>query len=74
MIEWAAFGVGELCRGHEPEAVRRLALRAASLLSEAASPAQDRALGSIAFALGRCASDDGRRYPPCKAAGGQRAR
>jgi len=58
VIEWAAFGVGELCRGREPEAVRRLALRAASLAAEAVTPARDRAIGSIAFALGRCASDE----------------
>lgn len=58
IIAWAAFGVGELCREHETEAVKRLALRAASLLSEVENPASEQALGSIAFALGRCASDE----------------
>lgn len=58
VVDWAAFGVGELCREHEPEAVKRLTLRAASLLAETASAARDRALGSIAFAIGRCASED----------------
>jgi cyclophilin family peptidyl-prolyl cis-trans isomerase len=58
---WAAFGVGQLCREREPEAVRRLALRAASLAAEAATSANDRALSAIAFALGRCASDDAER-------------
>lgn len=58
IVSWAAFGVGELCREHEPEAVQRLALRAASLLADTESAARDQALGSIAFAIGRCASDE----------------
>lgn len=58
VIGWAAFGVGQLCRGHEPEAVRRLALRAASLNTETTTSGRDQALGSIALALGRCASDE----------------
>jgi cyclophilin family peptidyl-prolyl cis-trans isomerase/uncharacterized SAM-binding protein YcdF (DUF218 family)/HEAT repeat protein len=57
VMAWAAFGMGELCRGHEPEAVRHLALRAASLAA-AAGNADDPALGSIALALGHCASDE----------------
>jgi cyclophilin family peptidyl-prolyl cis-trans isomerase len=58
VMVWAAFGVGRLCRGHEPDAVRRLSLRAASLSAGSAGAAQDAALPAIAFALGRCASDD----------------
>lgn len=58
---WAAFGVGQVCREHEPEAVRRLTLRAASLATQPATEATDRALSGIAFALGRCASDEAER-------------
>ncbi|MES1188770.1 MAG: ElyC/SanA/YdcF family protein [Myxococcales bacterium] len=58
VIGWAAFGVGQLCRGHEPEAVRHLALRAASLAADPANEGVDRALGAIALSLGRCASDE----------------
>jgi uncharacterized SAM-binding protein YcdF (DUF218 family)/cyclophilin family peptidyl-prolyl cis-trans isomerase len=58
VLGWAAFGVGQLCRGHEPEAARHLALRAASLITTRASSGRDQALGSIALALGRCASDE----------------
>ena len=58
VVGWAAFGTGQLCRGHEPEAVRRLVLRAASLSAAPLSDAGDLALGSLAFALGRCASDE----------------
>jgi cyclophilin family peptidyl-prolyl cis-trans isomerase len=61
VIEWAAFGVGQLCRDHEPEAVRRLALRAASLATEPPSEPVDRALSGVALSLGRCASDDAER-------------
>ncbi len=57
-IVWAAFGTGQLCRGHEPEAVRHLAMRAASLASEPVTEARDEAIGAIALALGRCASDE----------------
>lgn len=56
IVAWAAFGVGQLCREHEPEAVRRLALRAASLA--ASTTPSDDALSNIAFALGRCATDE----------------
>jgi cyclophilin family peptidyl-prolyl cis-trans isomerase/uncharacterized SAM-binding protein YcdF (DUF218 family)/HEAT repeat protein len=58
IVGWAAFGTGQLCRGHEPQAVRRLVLRAASLNAGPVSDDVDQALGSIAFALGRCASDE----------------
>lgn len=61
VIGWAAFGVGQLCRGREADAVRRLALRAASLAVEPSSDARDGAIGSLALALGRCASDDAER-------------
>jgi HEAT repeat protein len=61
VIGWAAFGVGQLCRGREADAVRRLALRAASLAVEPASDARDGTIGSLALALGRCASDDAER-------------
>jgi len=61
VIGWAAFGVGQLCRGRETEAVRRLALRAASLAAGPASASVDGALGRIALALGRCASDEAER-------------
>lgn len=57
-IVWAAFGTGQLCRGHEPEAVRHLAMRAASLASEPITEARDEAIGAIALGLGRCASDE----------------
>jgi cyclophilin family peptidyl-prolyl cis-trans isomerase/HEAT repeat protein len=58
VVRWAAFGVGQLCRGREPEAVRRLVVRAASLGADPRDPARDDALGSLALALGRCASDE----------------
>jgi pantothenate kinase type III len=58
VVSWAALGVGQLCRGHEPEAVRRLVMRATTLSLDAASPERDDALGSLALALGRCANDD----------------
>ena len=58
VVGWAAFGTGQLCRGHEPEAVRRLVLRATSLSAEPISDEGDLALGSLAFALGRCATDE----------------
>jgi cyclophilin family peptidyl-prolyl cis-trans isomerase/uncharacterized SAM-binding protein YcdF (DUF218 family) len=58
VIGWAAFGVGQLCRSREPEAVRRLALRAASLATGPAGEDVDQALAAIALALGHCASDD----------------
>ncbi|MDF3070189.1 MAG: putative peptidyl-prolyl cis-trans isomerase [Polyangiaceae bacterium] len=61
VMQWAAFGVGQLCRDHEPEAVRRLALRAASLATEPASDTNGKAWSGIAFALGRCASDEAER-------------
>jgi cyclophilin family peptidyl-prolyl cis-trans isomerase len=61
VIEWAAFGVGQLCREHEPEVVRRLTLRAASLATEPPSERAERALSGIALSLGRCASDDAER-------------
>jgi uncharacterized SAM-binding protein YcdF (DUF218 family)/cyclophilin family peptidyl-prolyl cis-trans isomerase len=57
-IVWAAFGTGQLCRGHEPEAVRHLALRAASLAAEAVTDARDQAISALALGLGRCASDE----------------
>ena len=57
-IVWAAFGTGQLCRGHEPEAVRHLAMRAASLASEPVTDARDEAISAIALALGHCASDE----------------
>ncbi len=61
IIAWAAFGVGQVCREREPEGVRRLALRAASLAAEPAREPQDRALSAVAFALGRCASEEAER-------------
>jgi cyclophilin family peptidyl-prolyl cis-trans isomerase/uncharacterized SAM-binding protein YcdF (DUF218 family) len=61
VLVWAAFGVGQLCRGHEPEAVRHLALRAASLAAEPESDGVNQALGAIALSLGRCASDEAER-------------
>lgn len=73
---WAAFGVGQLCHDHEPEAVQRLVLRAASLAAASSGGGGDRALSNIAFALGRCASDEAERTlrgwlrlrPPLRAA------
>lgn len=61
VLSWAALGVGALCRGREPDAVRRLAVRAASLAADGSSPARDEALGAIASGLGRCASDEAER-------------
>ncbi len=58
VIGWAAFGTGQLCRGHEAEAVRRLVLRAASLAAGTVNESVEQALGAIALALGRCASDE----------------
>jgi cyclophilin family peptidyl-prolyl cis-trans isomerase len=59
VVRWAAFGVGQLCRGREPEAVRRLVVRAASLAASPSNAAEhDEALGSLALALGRCASEE----------------
>jgi cyclophilin family peptidyl-prolyl cis-trans isomerase len=58
VVRWAAFGIGQLCRGREPEAVRRLVVRAASLAASPSNAARDDALGSLALALGRCASDE----------------
>lgn len=60
VVSWAAFGVGQLCRGREPEAVRRLAIRAASLVAEPPTGSEE-ALGSIALSLGRCASEPAER-------------
>ncbi len=61
VIEWAAFGVGQLCRGRELDTVRRLVLRAASLAIAPPTEGQDRALAGIALGLGRCASDEAER-------------
>jgi cyclophilin family peptidyl-prolyl cis-trans isomerase len=61
VLGWAAFGVGQLCRGHEPEGVQRLALRAATLASQPVTAERDQALGAIALALGRCGSDEAER-------------
>jgi cyclophilin family peptidyl-prolyl cis-trans isomerase/HEAT repeat protein len=58
VVRWAAFGVGLLCRGREPEAVRRIVVRAASLAAGPSHAERDEALGSLAQALGRCASDE----------------
>jgi cyclophilin family peptidyl-prolyl cis-trans isomerase/uncharacterized SAM-binding protein YcdF (DUF218 family) len=58
VVVWAAFGLGQLCRGHEADAVRRLVLRAASLAAASSPEANDGALGGIALALGHCASDE----------------
>jgi hypothetical protein len=59
IVGWAAFGIGQLCRAREPEAVRRLVLRATTLVGDTASPARDEALAAIALALGRCGSGAG---------------
>ncbi|RYZ03171.1 MAG: hypothetical protein EOO73_29110 [Myxococcales bacterium] len=61
VMQWAAFGVAQLCREHEPEGVRRLALRAASLAAQPFTEMDGNALSSMAFALGRCASDEAER-------------
>lgn len=61
VLSWAALGVGQLCRGREPEAVRRLVVRAASLAAEAPTPGRHPGLGALALALGRCASDEAER-------------
>lgn len=61
VVAWAAFGVGALCRAREAEAVRRLALRAATLNGDPAPPDRDQALAAIALALGRCGSEEAER-------------
>ncbi|HEY6079847.1 MAG TPA: peptidylprolyl isomerase [Polyangiaceae bacterium] len=61
VVAWAAFGVGKLCQGHEPEAVRRLVLGAARLNAAPPSAPQDAALGAVSLALGRCASEEAER-------------
>jgi cyclophilin family peptidyl-prolyl cis-trans isomerase len=61
VVTWAAFGVGQLCRGHEPEAVRRLVLRATTLRTMPPEPARDTALRELSLALGRCGSDEAER-------------
>ncbi len=61
VVTWAAFGVGQLCRTHEPEAVRRLVLRATTLVDERQSSERDAAFSEIALGLGRCASDEAER-------------
>lgn len=58
VVGWAAFGVGRLCARREPEAVRSLVLRAASLNAAPPDVGRDAALGAIALSLGRCASDE----------------
>lgn len=61
VMGWAAFGIGQMCRAREPEAVRRLVLRATTLMTEAAAPTRSQALSALALALGRCGSDDAER-------------
>jgi cyclophilin family peptidyl-prolyl cis-trans isomerase len=58
VVGWAAFGLGRLCARREPEAVRSLVLRAASLNAAPTDAGRDAALGAIALSLGRCASDE----------------
>lgn len=58
VVEWAAFGVGQLCRDHRPEAVRHLTLRATSLAATATPRDSDRAFAALSSALGRCESDE----------------
>jgi cyclophilin family peptidyl-prolyl cis-trans isomerase/HEAT repeat protein len=57
VVTWAAFGLGEACRGHELDVVRRLVLRAATLMVGDAAQAQA-PLSAVATALGNCASSD----------------
>ena len=61
VVGWAAFGVGQLCRAREPEAVRRLVLRATTLAGEGAGAERQAALREIAIGLGRCSSDEAER-------------
>src|SRR5690606_31615296 len=68
VVTWAAFGLGRLCKGHEPELVRRLSLRAAALVDQRRAAGSAPPDGSeldptraIADALGRCASKDAER-------------
>jgi cyclophilin family peptidyl-prolyl cis-trans isomerase len=61
VVAWAAFGVGPLCERRELETVRRLVVRAASLNTARPSSSVDGALGAIALALGRCATDEAER-------------
>jgi cyclophilin family peptidyl-prolyl cis-trans isomerase/uncharacterized SAM-binding protein YcdF (DUF218 family) len=61
VVAWAAFGLGQLCRGRELEITRRLVLRAASLAAGPVTAAEDDALAAIALGLGRCAGEEAER-------------
>lgn len=58
VVSWAAFGAGQLCRGHEADVVHRLVLRAASLWAGIPSDERDYALGTVAHSLGHCATEE----------------
>lgn len=68
VVAWAAFGLGQGCRGHEQTTVRELVSRAASLALE---PARARSgstprprldpIAAIADALGRCGNSEAQR-------------
>jgi cyclophilin family peptidyl-prolyl cis-trans isomerase len=61
VVAWAAFGVGHLCRTREPEAVRKLVLRATTVSAQPPDPARDTALRELSLAIGRCASEEAER-------------
>jgi cyclophilin family peptidyl-prolyl cis-trans isomerase len=59
VVAWAAFGLGVSCSGREPETVRALVARGASLAEKKPGKADDRRfalspIDAIADALGRC--------------------
>ncbi|HYJ09012.1 MAG TPA: HEAT repeat domain-containing protein, partial [Polyangiaceae bacterium] len=61
VVTWAAFGVGHLCRTREPEAVRKLVLRATTVFAQPPDPARNSALRELSVAIGRCASEEAER-------------
>ncbi len=61
VVSWAAFGLGALCEGHEPEVVGRLAVRAAALAVDSATAESEQARGNLALALGRCGNEEAER-------------
>lgn len=56
VISWAAYGLGYTCKGREPQTVRALVARAASLAASPPPPVKmiDGPEAAIADALGRC--------------------
>jgi cyclophilin family peptidyl-prolyl cis-trans isomerase len=62
VVAWSAYGLGYACKGREPQSVRALAARSASLFAAdtSASAGLD-ATEAIADALSRCGTSEGER-------------